>query len=268
MECPPNRVRPGLEILLPAAAGGYSDLGWDPNATAFVQPLPPDADVAEPGESAGSDPNSSIPVSLTVAAHTGHVCDELAAVVGAFGERIGAWAGPLTDAARWHDAGKGRDAFQHGVRKANPTLDPSGSPSASATGTNCRPWTSATGWSAPKPNSTCRRCSSAAAGVGPAGRWPCWPTWDRSSWRTWKRYCAPPTCGRARRRPAVPDLDLPGCTPQPLMGYLKALGVFRLVAEQKDRSAALSWAGGVARLHTTPDRDGLIDFMTRLASRN
>ncbi len=28
----------------------------------------------------------------------------------------------------------------------------------------------------------------------------------------------------------MPDLPLPGCTPEPLMNYLKALGVFRLVA--------------------------------------
>lgn len=55
-------------------------------------------------------------------------------------------------------------------------------------------------------------------------------------------------------------LPLPGCTPEPLMGYLKALGVFRLVAKQADPEARLSWAGGCARLHTTLGRDGLTDF--------
>lgn len=55
-------------------------------------------------------------------------------------------------------------------------------------------------------------------------------------------------------------LPLPGCTPEPLMGYLKALGVFRLVAEQADPNARLSWAGGCARLHTTLDRAGLTNF--------
>jgi CRISPR-associated protein Csx17 len=53
---------------------------------------------------------------------------------------------------------------------------------------------------------------------------------------------------------------LPGCTPEPLMSYLKALGVFRLVAEQADPAAALSWRGGVACLHSTLDRDALIGF--------
>jgi CRISPR-associated protein Csx17 len=55
-------------------------------------------------------------------------------------------------------------------------------------------------------------------------------------------------------------IKLSGCTPEPLMSYLKALGVFRLVAEQADPAAALSWRGGVARLHSTLDRDELIGF--------
>lgn len=58
----------------------------------------------------------------------------------------------------------------------------------------------------------------------------------------------------------MPELKLSGCTPEPLMSYLKALGVFRLVAEQADRAAALSWRGGVARLHSKLDREELIRF--------
>jgi CRISPR-associated protein Csx17 len=56
------------------------------------------------------------------------------------------------------------------------------------------------------------------------------------------------------------DIDLSGCTPEPLMGYLKALGVFRLVAEQADPTAAVSWRGGVCRLHTALDQDSLTGF--------
>src|SRR5690242_1713576 len=55
-------------------------------------------------------------------------------------------------------------------------------------------------------------------------------------------------------------LALAGCTPEPLMGYLKALGVFRLVAEQADPDARMSWAGGVCRLLTCLDREGLARF--------
>ncbi|AGA27051.1 type I-G CRISPR-associated protein Cas8g1/Csx17 [Singulisphaera acidiphila] len=55
-------------------------------------------------------------------------------------------------------------------------------------------------------------------------------------------------------------IDLPGCPPEPLMSYLKALGIFRLVVEQADPSATMVWHGGVCQLHTTLDREGLIDF--------
>lgn len=56
------------------------------------------------------------------------------------------------------------------------------------------------------------------------------------------------------------DIELLGCAPEPLMSYLKALGVFRLVAEQKDPTARLSWRSGIAVLHTTLDRDSLVKF--------
>ncbi len=55
-------------------------------------------------------------------------------------------------------------------------------------------------------------------------------------------------------------LMLPGCTPEPLMSYLKALGVFRLVAEQRDQEARLSWSGGHARLHTALKPSELTEF--------
>lgn len=56
------------------------------------------------------------------------------------------------------------------------------------------------------------------------------------------------------------SVRLPGCTPEPLMNYLKALGVFRLVAEQADPAATLSWRNGVAELTSNLDREALVDF--------
>jgi CRISPR-associated protein Csx17 len=44
------------------------------------------------------------------------------------------------------------------------------------------------------------------------------------------------------------------------MSYLKALGVFRLVAEQADKSARGCWRGGIFVLETTLVRDGLTKF--------
>ncbi len=58
----------------------------------------------------------------------------------------------------------------------------------------------------------------------------------------------------------MPEIVLAGCAPEPLMSYLKALGVFRLVAEQADPDAHLSWGGGAARLHSLFDRERLTEF--------
>jgi CRISPR-associated protein Csx17 len=58
----------------------------------------------------------------------------------------------------------------------------------------------------------------------------------------------------------MPEIALTGCTPEPLMSYLKTLGVFRLVAEQADPGARLSWVGGTAHLDSQFDRDGLTEF--------
>lgn len=50
---------------------------------------------------------------------------------------------------------------------------------------------------------------------------------------------------RAAYGVAVHDLALTGCTPEPLMSYLKALGVLRLVSEQKDEAARGCWKNDV-----------------------
>ncbi len=55
-------------------------------------------------------------------------------------------------------------------------------------------------------------------------------------------------------------LTLSGCTPVPLAHYLKALGILRLVAEQADPAAAGCWERDTFLLHSTLDRDALLDF--------
>ena len=59
----------------------------------------------------------------------------------------------------------------------------------------------------------------------------------------------------------MPEIALKGCTPEPLMSYLKTLGVFRLVAEQADPDARLYWSDGVAHLTSRFDRDRLETFL-------
>ena len=56
------------------------------------------------------------------------------------------------------------------------------------------------------------------------------------------------------------DLKLHGCTPEPLMAYLKALGILRLVSEQKDPEALAWWEDDVFRLRTRLESDALTTF--------
>ena len=56
------------------------------------------------------------------------------------------------------------------------------------------------------------------------------------------------------------ELDLRGCTPEPLMAYLKALGIFRIVAEQLDNEARAFWHNDAFFLRSQLDRDALVRF--------
>lgn len=115
----PKRLRPGLAILLPVSAGGYTaDLGWNPESTAAVTPLAP-SDTKPEGT--GDDPLSAGPP-LTIEQHTNDVCNELETLLGSLGDLEDEWPSLLRKASRWHDAGKAHAAFQHGMRSANPTL--------------------------------------------------------------------------------------------------------------------------------------------------
>lgn len=55
-------------------------------------------------------------------------------------------------------------------------------------------------------------------------------------------------------------LSLPGCTPEPLMSYLKALGVLRVVSEQADPAARAFWREGTFTLRSSLDAEGLVTF--------
>lgn len=55
-------------------------------------------------------------------------------------------------------------------------------------------------------------------------------------------------------------IRLPGCRPEPLIAYLKALGIFRLVAEQADPAARAAWEGDVFVLHTKLSKAELLAF--------
>lgn len=56
------------------------------------------------------------------------------------------------------------------------------------------------------------------------------------------------------------DIALPGCTPEPLLSYLQALGVLRLVATQADSHACGYWQDDIFHLVSRLDRDLLGKF--------
>lgn len=58
----------------------------------------------------------------------------------------------------------------------------------------------------------------------------------------------------------MPETVLQGCRPVPLAGYLKALGVFRLVAEQVDPAARGAWRDDALVLESALDHGGLVTF--------
>lgn len=58
----------------------------------------------------------------------------------------------------------------------------------------------------------------------------------------------------------MPEFLLEGCTPEPLMAYLKALGILRVVAEQNDRDARGTWRSGAFALRTDLDESALVRF--------
>ena len=116
-----KQLRPGLVILLHASSGGYSEqLGWDLGSKASVTPHPPRNGEAE--EAADSDPNSAMPVPLTIAQHTENVFREMNALLKLID--LPDWSERLLMSARWHDVGKAHLAFQQGMRRANPALAP------------------------------------------------------------------------------------------------------------------------------------------------
>lgn len=58
----------------------------------------------------------------------------------------------------------------------------------------------------------------------------------------------------------IHDISLPGCTPEPLMSYIKALGILRLVSEQNDSEARGWWLNDVFWIQSTLDKTTLANF--------
>jgi len=59
----------------------------------------------------------------------------------------------------------------------------------------------------------------------------------------------------------MPEIRLNGCRPEPLMSYLKALGVLRIVSEQADRTARGAWRDDAFVLKTVLQEESLVSFL-------
>jgi CRISPR-associated endonuclease/helicase Cas3 len=103
-------LRPGLEIMLDSASGGYAaGRGFDPSFAGRVEPVP--IPPGSPPPAANEDEPDSSGAPLTLADHTGHVVAEMARLCDAC-RVMGAERAALLDAALWHDVGKAHRIFQ------------------------------------------------------------------------------------------------------------------------------------------------------------
>jgi CRISPR-associated endonuclease/helicase Cas3 len=115
-----DALRPGMEILLDAASGGYDEvLGFDAASTGAVVPVNPAPASRPPAIDDDQDSFGGAPTTLAV--HSGHVTDEMAQLCNGLGIG-GIERKSLMDAARWHDVGKAHEAFQRSLG-ANPAAD-------------------------------------------------------------------------------------------------------------------------------------------------
>ena len=57
------------------------------------------------------------------------------------------------------------------------------------------------------------------------------------------------------------ELRLEGCTAEPLAGYLKSIGLLRIIAAQADSGVRARWSGDTFVVDTTMSLDDLIDFV-------
>lgn len=84
-------------------------------------------------------------------------------------------------------------------------------------------------------------------------------TANNPSQETGVRETGAPNIKRSSRK----EITLYGCPPEPLMSYLKALGILRLVSEQADSSAKGFWKDGEFVLKTILGKEELFDFLLR-----
>jgi CRISPR-associated endonuclease/helicase Cas3 len=111
----PNRLRPGLTVLLHTSAGGYDpQIGWL-GRTSREPVTPVEVPTESPEEAIGDDPATSTSQYETIAVHSTQVSRELARILEVVSQD-GIPGTELLLAALWHDRGKAHEVFQNAVR--------------------------------------------------------------------------------------------------------------------------------------------------------
>jgi CRISPR-associated endonuclease/helicase Cas3 len=117
----PDRVRPGLSVLLDTELGGYSlDVGWNDKSEVHVPVVPQAEEPVSASEQLTATSSSADTDALsaqawkTIAQHGA----EVATVIGRIADAVGLPAGlrdPCDLSGRWHDIGKGLSVFQGAI---------------------------------------------------------------------------------------------------------------------------------------------------------
>lgn len=115
-----RQLRPGMTVMLPSSAGGYSTtLGWTGEPKPRVEPVPLEAGERQPEDATDSDPNSEARRPRTVAEHTTAVCRAVNSILESLRDLTKETRSSLATAARWHDAGKAHPVFRDAMRRLN-----------------------------------------------------------------------------------------------------------------------------------------------------
>lgn len=111
-----DRIVPGMTLLLPQDLGGYdAELGWtgDPKNKPVILDMNP----GDTPNGNDSDRRSQSGRSRTIQEHSDAVVRELEGILAEINGIDDDLAAALSDAARWHDAGKAHPVFQEAITR-------------------------------------------------------------------------------------------------------------------------------------------------------